>query len=71
VTGVGVYGAADQQPVLGDGLDAEQIALGQGAAGLASLDAVVVAGADDQVTRTGPDAVGDGSPRARRGQRRG
>ena len=57
---VGVQGAADEQAVPGDGLDAEQVAVGQGAAGFPGLDAVVVAGADDQVTRTGPGAVGDG-----------
>ena len=56
---VGVQGAADQQAAPGDGLDAEQVAVGQGPAGLAGLDVVVVAGADDQVTGTGPGAVGD------------
>jgi hypothetical protein len=58
--GVGVQGAADGQPFWGDGLDAEQVAVGQGAAGLASLDGVVVAGADDQVAGAGLGAVGDG-----------
>ena len=47
---VGVQGAADQQAIWGDGLDAEEIAVGQGAAWFARLDGVVVAGADDQVT---------------------
>ena len=56
---VGVQGAADEQPVWGDGLDAEQVAVGQRPAGLARLDAVVVAGADDQVPGAGPGAVGD------------
>ena len=56
---VGVQGPADQQPVLGDGVDAEQVAVGQGPAGFARLDAVVVAGADDQVPGAGPGAVGD------------
>jgi hypothetical protein len=56
---VGVQGPADQQPVGGDGLDAEQVAVGQGPAGLSRLDAVVVAGADDQVPGAGPGAVGD------------
>ena len=42
------------------GLDAEQVAVGQRPAGLARLDRVVVAGADDQVTGAGPGAVGDG-----------
>ena len=57
---VGVQGAADEQAAPGDGLDAEQVAVGQGPAGLAGLDVVVVAGADDQVTGAGPGAVGDG-----------
>jgi hypothetical protein len=57
---VGVQGPAHEQPVPGDGLDAEQVAVSQGPAGLAGLGAVVVASADDQVTGAGPDAVGDG-----------
>ena len=56
---VGVQRAADDQPVCGDGLDAEQVAVGQRAAGLPRLGAVVVAGADDQVPRAGRGAVGD------------
>ena len=56
---VGIQGAADRQPVPGDGVDAEQVAVGQGTAGLTGLDVVVVAGADDQIARTGPGAVGD------------
>src|SRR6185437_293696 len=44
----------------GDGVDAEQVAVGQGPAGLPRLDTVVVAGADDQVPRAGGGAVGDG-----------
>ena len=47
------------RPSAGDGLDAEQVAVGQRPAGLAGLDAVVVAGADDQVPGAGPGAVGD------------
>ena len=57
---VGVQGPADEQPVGGDGLDAEQVTVGQRPAGLTRLDGVVVAGADDQVTGAGPGAVGDG-----------
>ena len=57
---VGVQGAADDQPGRGDGLDAEQVAVGQRPAGLARLDGVVVAGADDQVAGAGLGAVGDG-----------
>ena len=57
---VGVQGAADEQAVAGDRLDAEQVAVGQRAAGLARLDTVVVAGADDQVAGAGGGAVGDG-----------
>ena len=56
---VGVQRAADDQPVAGDGLDAEQVAVGERAAGLPRLDAVVVAGADDQVPGTGCGAVGN------------
>ena len=48
------------RPFRGDGVDAEQVAVGQGAAGLARLDGVVVAGADDQVAGAGLGAVGDG-----------
>jgi hypothetical protein len=57
---VGVQGAADDQPISGDGVDAEQVAVGQGAAGLPRLGGVVVAGADDQVALAGSGAVGDG-----------
>ena len=57
---VGVQGAADEQALSGDGVDAEQVAVGQRAAGLARLDVVVVAGADDQVAWAGPGAAGDG-----------
>ena len=56
---VGVQGPADEQAAPGDGLDAEQVAVGQGPAGLARLGGVVVAGADDQVPDAGPGAVGD------------
>jgi len=44
---VGVQRPADQQPVAGNGLDAEQVAVGQHPARLPRLDGVVVAGADD------------------------
>ena len=57
---VGVQGAPDEQAVPGDSLDAEQVAVGQGAAWFACLGSVVVAGADDQVARAGLGAVGDG-----------
>ena len=61
---VGVQRAADEQPVRGDGVDAEQVAVGQGPAGLAGLDAVVVAGADDQVAGAGqaPSAMVTAGP---------
>ena len=42
------------RPCSGDGVDAEQVAVGQRAAGLACLDVVVVAGADDQVAAGWP-----------------
>ena len=56
---VGVQRAADDQPGGGDGLDAEQVAVGEGAAGLPRLDRMVVAGADDHVSGAGGGAVGD------------
>ena len=56
---VGVQRAADDQPARGDGLDAEQVAVGQRPAGLPRLDLAVVAGADDQVPGAGGGAVGD------------
>ena len=57
---VGVQRAADDQPGAGDRFDAEQVAVGQRAAGLPRLDGVVVLGADDQVPGAGGGAVGDG-----------
>ena len=56
---VGVQRPAHDQAAAGDGLDAEQVAVGQRPAGLAGLDAMVVAGAEDQVARAGLSAVGD------------
>jgi len=51
--GVGVQGAADEQAVFGDGVDAEQVAVGESAAGFAGFGGVVVAGGDDQVAGAG------------------
>ena len=56
---VGVQGPPHDQAVWGDGLDAEQVAVGQHPAGLPCLDGMVVLGADDQVTGAGFRAVGD------------
>jgi hypothetical protein len=56
---VGVQRPAHDQAAAGDGLDAEQVAVGQRPAGLAGLDAMVVAGADDQVAGAGLGTVGD------------
>ena len=56
---VGVQGPAHDQAATGDGLDAEQVAVDLRPAGLAGLDGVVVAGADDQVAGAGLGAVGD------------
>jgi hypothetical protein len=56
---VGVHGAAHGQPARSDGLDAEQVPVGQRPAGLARLDVVVVAGTHDEVTRAGLGAAGD------------
>ena len=63
-TRVRVQGAADDQPVTGDGVDAQQVAVGQGPPGLAGLDRVVVAGAYDQVAGAGTGAVRDADRRA-------
>jgi hypothetical protein len=57
-------GRVGVQPAAGDGVDAEQVAVRQGPAGLPRLDRVVVAGADNQVPRAGRGAVGDGYRRA-------
>ena len=57
---VGVQRPAHDQPFAGDRVDAEQVAVGQGAAGLAGLDGAVVLGGDDQVAGAGLGAVGDG-----------
>ena len=62
--GVGVEGPADEQAIAGDGLDAEQVPVSQRAARFPRLDAVVVAGADDQVAGAGPGAVRDGDRRS-------
>ena len=59
VRGSASRGPAHDQAAAGDGLDAEQVAVGQRPAGLAGPDGVVVAGADDQVAGTGLSAVGD------------
>ena len=71
-----VQGAAHDQPGRGNGFDAEQIAVGQRPAGLARLDGVVVAGADDQVAGLArvPSAMvtsgpGETMPRAMRSSR--
>jgi hypothetical protein len=61
---VGVQGPADDQPGGGDALDAEQVAVGQGAAGHVRLGGVVVTGADDQVPGAGLGAIGDADCRA-------
>ena len=50
---VGVQRPARDQAATGDGLDAEQVAVGQRPAGLAGLDAMVVARAGDQVAGAG------------------
>jgi hypothetical protein len=60
---VGRQGAAGQQAVWGDGVDAEQIAVRQGAAGFASLEGVVVARTQNQVARAGQGAIRDADRR--------
>ena len=56
---VGVQGAAHDQARAGDGLDAQQVPVGQRAAGFSGFEGVVVAGAGDQVAGAGGGAVGD------------
>ena len=56
---VGVQGAPHDQPVCGDGLDAQQVAVGQRPPGFSCLERVVVAGAGDQVAGAGLGAIGD------------
>ena len=62
---VGVEHAADHDAAAGDGLDPQDVAVGQGPAGLAGLEAVVVGPADDQVPGGGLGAVGDPDGRGR------
>jgi hypothetical protein len=54
---VWVEEAADHDAAAGDGLDPQDVAVGQGPAGLAVLEAVVVGSADDQVPGGGLGAV--------------
>ena len=61
---VGVQCPADEQPVAGDGVDAQQVAVGQGPAGFPGLQRMVVAGAHDQVPGAGRGAVGDAHGRS-------
>ena len=56
---VGVEQAADHDAAAGDGLDPQDVAVGQGPARLARLEVVVVGPADDQVPGGGFGAVGD------------
>ena len=59
VAGSGSSSAADHDAAAGDGLDPQDVTVGQGPAGLACLEAVVVGPADDQVPGRGFNAVGD------------
>ena len=56
---VRVKAAADHDAARGDGLDPQDVPIGQGSARLASLDSVVVAAADDQITYRRLGAVSD------------
>ena len=56
---VGVQGAPHDQPPCGDGLDAQQVAVGQRPPGFSRFEPVVVAGAGDQVAGAGLGAIGD------------
>ena len=68
---VGVQRAADDQAVGGDGVDAEQVAVGQGPAGFTGLDPVVVAGADRSGPRCWRRCRRRSSPRRRRDDAQG
>ena len=57
---VGVQRAAHDQARAGDGLDPQQVPVGQRPPGFPGFDGVVVAGAGDQVARAGLRAVSDG-----------
>jgi len=56
---IGVEHPADHDAAAGNRLDPQDVAVGQGPAGLARLEAVVVGPADDQVPGRGLAAVGD------------
>ena len=56
---VGVEHSAGHDAAAGDGLDPQDVPVGQGPAGLACLEVVVVGPADDQVPGGGFAAVGD------------
>ncbi len=56
---VSVEQAADHDAVAGDGLHPQDVAVGQGPAGLARFEVVVVGPADDHVADGGLGAVGD------------
>ena len=56
---IGVEHAADHDAAAGDGLDPQDVAVGQGPAGFACLEVVVVGPADDQVPGGGLGAVSD------------
>jgi hypothetical protein len=56
---VGIQSATHDQAVCGDGLDAQQVPVGQRAPGLSCLEGAVVAGTSDQVAAAGLSAVSD------------
>jgi hypothetical protein len=56
---VGVEHPADHDAARGDGLDPQDVPVGQGPAGLARLEVVVVGPADDHVPGRGLGAAGD------------
>ena len=64
VAAVRLEEAAHHDAVAGDGLDPQDVPVGQAPARLTRLDAVVVAAADDQVTDRGLGALGDPDGRA-------
>ena len=61
---VGVQGAPHDQPGRGDGLDPQQVAVGQRPPGFSCFEPVVVAGAGDQVAGAGRGAIGDADRRS-------
>src|SRR3954451_118583 len=61
---VGAEHPADHDAAAGDGLDPQHVTVGQGSAGFACLEVVIVGPADDQVPGRGLGAIGDADGRS-------